>query len=96
MIVPVFLQSLQLLAVEWGSRQLNQPAQGSRGQPAGRLHADTLPRIPLLDWAPACPNTPLLLLVPSGAHGPASTVPSASGCLSLPHHLLGLHNGAAH
>lgn len=68
-ILPVLLQSLELVSGQGGRGQLDQPAQHSGGQPAGRLHAHALPRVPVPDQASARTQAPHLLLLPRAAHG---------------------------
>lgn len=78
--LPVLLQSLELVSRQGGWGQLNQPAQDSRGQPAGCLHAHAVPGVFVPAKASASTQTPPLLL-PRGAHEallPAGLVPDGS------------------
>lgn len=98
-VLPVLLQSLELVSGQGGWGQLDQPAQHPGGQPAGRLHAHALPRVLVPAKASARTQAPRLLLLPRGTHGallPAGLVPDGSGSASATVLPLGLkiHSGA--
>lgn len=96
----MLLQSLELVSGQGGCGQLDQPAQRSGGQAAGRLHAHALPRVLVPGKASARTRAATLqLLMPCRTHGallPAGLVPDGSAFASatvLPEGLK-IHSGA--
>jgi len=71
---PMFLKPFQLVSREWRWGKLYQPAQCSRGQPAGRLHSHALTRVFVSAESSPQPQAALRLLA-FGHHGaPASSL----------------------
>lgn len=96
--VPVLLQPLELVSRQGGCGQLNQPAQDSRGQPAGCLHAHALPRVLVPAKAMARTQAPPLLL-PRRTHGaplPAGVIPGGSASATVLPEELKIHSGAGY
>ena len=82
-LLPVFLQSLELVPGEGRGGQFDQPAQHSGRQPAGRLHAHAWPGVLVPDQASARAQA---LLLPRRAHGallPAGLVTNGSGSATV-------------
>lgn len=82
----MLLQSLQLVSGKGGRGKLHQPAQDSRCQPAGGLHAPALPGVPVpAEASPGARRAPLLL--PRCVHGaplPEEPPPDGPASATIP------------
>lgn len=71
---PMFLKPFQLVSREWRWGKLYQPAQCSRGQPAGRLHSHALTRVFVSAESSPQPQAALRLLAFCHHGAPASSL----------------------